>query len=317
MTPIIAMHQVSRDFMTRRSLLQAPVALRAVREVSFALAAGESVGLVGESGCGKSTVGRMAVGLLPPTAGRVCFEGNDIYAAGRKAAHLGQVQMVFQDPFSSFNPRWRVASSLAEPLKALAVPAAEQRERVQAMLDVVGLSKAQGQLFPHEFSGGQRQRLAVARALITRPRAVVCDEPVSALDVSVQAQVLNLLRDLQERFHPAYLFISHNLAVVHFVCDRILVMYCGSIVESLPCAALPQGAAHPYTQALLRTVPQLSAVQQGTLPPPLQGEVPSPFAPPCGCLFHPRCEKAQSLCRESAPQWRELGAGHGVRCHYA
>ncbi|MDD2967201.1 MAG: ATP-binding cassette domain-containing protein [Desulfovibrionaceae bacterium] len=317
MTPLLEIHQVSRDFMTRRSLLQAPVALRAVREVSFTLAAGESVGLVGESGCGKSTVGRMAVGLLPPSAGTVHFAGQDIYAAGHTGTHLGQLQMVFQDPFSSFNPRWRVASSLAEPLAALGVPAAERHERVQAMLEVIGLSKAQGQRFPHEFSGGQRQRLAVARALITRPRVVVCDEPVSALDVSVQAQVLNLLRDLQERFQPAYLFISHNLAVVHFVCTRVLVMYCGSIVESLPCEALCHGAAHPYTQALLRTVPQLHSVQQGVLPPPLQGEVPSPFAPPSGCLFHPRCEKAQALCRQSIPQWRELGAGHGVLCHYA
>lgn len=308
MAVLLELDAVSREFATRRG------AVRAVADVSFALFPGESVGLVGESGCGKSTVGRLAVGLLPPTTGEVRFAGRPLGAARVRHEARGQLQMIFQDPFSSLNPRWRVGASVAEPLAALGVPHAERRERVAEMLRLVGLSPEQGERYPHEFSGGQRQRVAIARAVIPRPRLVVCDEPVSALDVSVQAQVLNVLRDLRERFQPAYLFISHDLAVVRLLCARILVMYLGMLVEELPRDRLLEGSKHPYTQALLRSVP--AAGGRG-LPPALEGELPSPLSPPSGCPFHPRCPLARDICRLSMPAWRTVAAGHRVRCHCA
>ncbi len=308
MTALLEMDGVSREFASRRGVV------RAVTDMSFTLAAGESVGLVGESGCGKSTVGRLAVGLLAPSSGTVRFDGRPLGAARGRQDARGQLQMIFQDPFSSLNPRWRVGACIAEPLAALGAGAAERREKVREMLELVGLSEAQGERYPHEFSGGQRQRIAIARALITHPRLVVCDEPVSALDVSVQAQVLNVLRGMQERFQPSYLFISHDLAVVNFLCTRVLVMYLGCLVEELPRTALLAGSRHPYTRALLRSVPQGEAGRR-ELPQPLEGELPSPLAPPSGCPFHPRCPQAQAVCRQQMPAWTPTAAGR-VRCHF-
>ena len=317
-TPILELEHVTRTFAVRRGLLEGQAPLRAVDDVSLSLSAGEALGLVGESGCGKSTLGRMAVGLLSPSAGEVRLGGTPLHTAhgrrNRADAVPGRLQMVFQDPFSSLNPRLPVGISVGEPLAARGVSGPRRREAVAEMLQLVGLSPEHGRRFPHEFSGGQRQRIAVARALITRPDVVVCDEPVSALDASVQAQVLNLLRDVQERFGPAYLFISHDLAVVGFMCPRILVMYLGRLVEEAPREALFETPAHPYTQALLASMPSREPGKR--VPPPvLPGELPSPLQPPSGCAFHPRCPRAMDICRREAPPWSELAEGRRVRCH--
>ena len=309
------MEQVSRVFAVRRGLLAPQAELRAVDSVDLTLYSGEPLGLVGESGCGKSTLGRMAVGLLPPSSGQIRLEGRPLEGAQAPRGHTrGRLQMIFQDPFSSLNPRLPIGLSIAEPLTVRGLSKEERREAVDDMLRLVGLAPEQGSRYPHEFSGGQRQRIAVARALITRPQLIVCDEPVSALDASVQAQVLNLLRDVQERFQPAYLFISHDLAVVGFVCRRIAVMYLGKIVEEASRDQLFDQPAHPYTQALLASVPSHDPAQRIT-PPLLAGDLPSPLAPPPGCAFHPRCPKAHEVCRKTLPPWRELAPGHGVRCH--
>lgn len=317
-TPILELAHVSRLFAVRKGLLGGQALLRAVDDVSFSLHAGESLGLVGESGCGKSTLGRMAVGLLSPSAGEILLAGTPLRAAhdrrSRADAVPGRLQMVFQDPFSSLNPRLPVGVSVGESLMARGVPGPRRREAVSEILRLVGLTPEHGRRFPHEFSGGQRQRLAVARALITRPDVVVCDEPVSALDASVQAQVLNLLRDVQERFGPAYLFISHDLAVVGFMCPRILVMYLGRLVEEAPREALFETPAHPYTQALLASMPSRDP-RNRTPPPVLPGELPSPLQPPSGCAFHPRCTRAMDVCRRAAPSWSVLAEGRRVRCH--
>lgn len=290
--------------------------VKAVNDVDLTLRRGETLGIVGESGCGKSTLGRLVCGLLAPSAGRVLLEGRALPPAGARSWAAGRIQMVFQDPFSSLNPRLSVRASVAEPLAARNVPRAERRRLADEMLDTVGL-KGMGGRYPHEFSGGQRQRIAVARALITRPDVIVCDEPVSALDASVQAQVLNLLREVQERFSPGYLFISHDLAVVGFICPRILVMYLGQVVEEAPRERLFAGAAHPYSQALLAAMPTDMARERGatSLPQALEGELPSPLTPPSGCRFHPRCPKAVEICRREAPAWKELAPGWRARCH--
>lgn len=314
--PLLTADEVSRRFSVRRGWFGERQTLTAVDGVSLALRRGESLGLVGESGCGKSTLGRLVCGLLAPSAGRVLLEGRPLPPAGAGSWAAGRIQMVFQDPFSSLNPRLSVRASVAEPLAARHVPRAERRRLADEMLDAVGLGGMGGR-YPHEFSGGQRQRIAVARALITRPDVIVCDEPVSALDASVQAQVLNLLRDVQERFSPACLFISHDLAVVGFICPRVLVMYLGQVVEEAPRERLFAGAAHPYSQALLAAMPTGAAGERGarSLPQPLEGELPSPLKPPSGCRFHPRCPKAVEICRRQAPAWKEPAPGWRARCH--
>ena len=285
--------------------------VHAVEDVSFQIREQETFGLVGESGCGKSTLGRLACGLLAPSQGQVLLDGRPLPSAGADSWAAGRIQMIFQDPFSSLNPRLTVGSSVAEPLAARGVSREERHAQAEAMLATVGL-EGMGRRYPHEFSGGQRQRIAVARALITRPDVVVCDEPVSALDASVQAQALNLLREVQEQFGPAYLFISHDLAVVGFLCRHILVMYLGQIVEEGPTDAIFDGAAHPYTQALMAAMPTGS--RRGEPIAALEGELPSPLAPPAGCRFHPRCPKAKDICRQEAPQWKDMGDGWRVRC---
>ncbi len=310
MTYPLEMKRASRDFKVRRGVLgMRDMSLRAVDTVSLHVERGETLGLVGESGCGKSTLARMAVGLIAPSSGEVLLDGQALssYAAKERAR---RIQMVFQDPFSSLNPRLRVGASVAEPLRMTRpeLSSGQIEEKVCAMLEQVELRPEHARFFPHEFSGGQRQRIAVARALVADPALVVCDEPVSALDASVQAQVLNLLRDMQDERGLGYLFISHDLGVVGFMSHRIAVMYLGRLVELAARDELFRHPAHPYSQALLAAAPG----RGGT---PLGGEMPSPFDPPQGCAFHPRCPFVRDLCREQAPEAKEEG-GHIVRCHY-
>lgn len=324
--PLLELRRVSRVFRTGGGLWRRAAVLRAVDGVDLTVRAGESLGLVGESGCGKSTLGRIACGLLSPSGGEALFQGAPLPPAGARSPLAGRVQMIFQDPFSSLNPRMRVGRSVEEPLAALAVrdgargrrsPEARRRA-VAAMFAAIGLEGMERR-YPHEFSGGQRQRIAVARALVTRPDLIVCDEPVSALDASVQAQILNLLGDARERFGPACLFISHDLAVVGFMCPRIMVMYLGQIVEEGPRELLLDRPAHPYTRALLAASPRLSAdpAARRRLPEPVAGELPSPLDPPAGCRFHPRCPLAEARCREEAPPLREGAPGWRARCFRA
>lgn len=319
--PLLEARDVRRAFAVRRGIFGRTRTLLAVDGVSFSLDRGESLGLVGESGCGKSTLGRLVCGLLRPDGGQILMDGLPVPQAGAGSPCAGRIQMVFQDPASSLDPRLTVRASVAEPLAARGVPRARRRAEADDMLRAVGLDGA-GDRYPHAFSGGQRQRIALARALVTRPEVIVCDEPVSALDASVQAQILNLLREAQERFRPAYLFISHDLAVVGFMCRRILVMYLGQIVEEGPAERLFAGAAHPYTQALLAAMPAGErdwARGRGLdAPPPLlPGEPPSPLAPPAGCRFHPRCPQARDICRREAPPWKALAPDWRARCHFA
>ena len=296
--------------------------LKAVDGVSLAIRRGETLGLVGESGCGKSTVARLIVGLHPTSRGRIEFDGVVLAGEGAAAAddpHLlrarQSMQMIFQDPYASLNPRWRVSDIVAEPLLAQdeALPRDEVGARVGALLAQVGLAAADGAKYPHQFSGGQRQRISIARALATEPAFLVCDEPTSALDVSVQAQVLNLMRDLQRRLGLTYLFISHNLAVVHHIADRVGVMYLGRIVELAPTARLFGEPLHPYSRMLLDAVPDLRMT--GSSRTAVAGEVPNPLDPPTGCAFHPRCPHVDDRCRREAPALRAGGAEREVACH--
>lgn len=313
---LLQVKNVSRTFAVKRGLLGQTRTLQAVDSVSFALQPGESLGLVGESGCGKSTLGRIVCGLLPPSAGQVLLDGRHLPLAGAKSWASGAVQMVFQDPASSLDPRMQVAASIAEPLTARGGSSREGRARADDLLATVGLA-GMGSRYPHQFSGGQRQRIAVARALATRPAIIVCDEPVSALDASVQAQILNLLRDMQARFSPAYLFISHDLAVIGFMCTRVLVMYLGQIVEKAGARELFASAAHPYSRALVAAMPQgKREAGIGSAIHALKGELPSPIDPPSGCYFHPRCPNAREICAEQAPPWVEIGADWSCRCHF-
>ena len=315
MSALLEARDLSRRYHVRGGLLGLTTGVvRALDRVSLSLTQGETLGLVGESGCGKSTLARLLLGLERPSSGQVLYRERNVEDWPRTEFRR-KVQMIFQDPYSSLDPRQKIGSAVGE---ALAIhnlgSAAERRERVAELLALVGLSKEQAGRYPHEFSGGQRQRAAIARALALQPELVVCDEPVSALDVSIQAQVLNLLRDLQERFGLTYLFISHNLSVVGHVSDRVAVMYLGRLVELAPAAALFQGPLHPYTTTLLEAAPLPDPEIRPTGPRPL-GDLPSPLAPPPGCAFHPRCPEAQPACREAVPDLREVEPGRFVACH--
>jgi peptide/nickel transport system ATP-binding protein/oligopeptide transport system ATP-binding protein len=319
MSALVEIDDLVKDFPVKSGMLRRTTGyVHAVDHVNLEIAKGESLGLVGESGCGKSTLGRVLVRLLDPTSGRILFDGKDLATLrGQELRALrSQFQIIFQDPYSALDPRAPVGNSIAEGLLVHGVPEEERHQRVHEMLRLVGLQPSHAQRYPHEFSGGQRQRIGIARALVLRPRFVVCDEPVSALDVSVQAQILNLLKELQRELDLTLLFISHNLAVVEHISDRVAVMYLGRIVEITDRDTLYRDPQHPYTQALLSAIP---------IPEPgrkrwrqvLQGDVPSPLNPPTGCAFHPRCPIAAEVCEKKAPELRPTaqGTGHLASCH--
>jgi len=287
--------------------------LHAVNHVTFSIQRGETLALVGESGCGKSTVARLLVGLYQPSTGHIRFDGQPLSRLHTDATLRKRLQMIFQDPYASLNPRWRVGRIIAEPLRVHTdMTPQQQQERVAALLEQVGLNASDQARYPHQFSGGQRQRISIARALAAQPEFLVCDEPTSALDVSVQAQVLNLMKDLQRTLGLTYLFISHNLAVVHHVADRIAVMYLGRVVELAPRDALFHAPQHPYTRMLLSAIPDMHGI--GKQRTPVAGEVPNPLNPPSGCPFHPRCPHVHDRCRQEMPLMRAVGRVQ-VACH--
>jgi peptide/nickel transport system ATP-binding protein len=323
--PLLDVRGLKKYFPIAKGLLRRVSGhVRAVDDVSFTVNEGETLGLVGESGCGKTTVSRCILRAIDPTGGQILYrtrKGKVVDLAPMAARDLAplrqEIQMVFQDPFGSLNPRMTLLDNVGEPLLMHGMRDREQRtDRVAELLRLVGLRPEFMHRFPHAFSGGQRQRIGIARALATNPRLVVADEPVSALDVSVQAQVLNLLLDLQRSLRLTFLFVAHDLSVVRHISDRVAVMYVGQLVELAPTAAMFERPLHPYTAALLRAVPvpdPRARDEDGVLP----GEVPSPAAPPSGCYFHPRCRYAENRCRQEAPALREIVPGHFARCHFA
>ena len=318
--PLLQVRDLVKRFPVRSGLLRRTTGqVHAVDGVSFELLEGQTLGVVGESGCGKSTMGRCILRLIEPTSGQVVFDGQDVTAADRGSlrALARQMQIIFQDPFASLNPRMTVGAIIGEGLliHGLARNRTEVADRVAELLTMVGLSKDQMRRYPHEFSGGQRQRIGIARALAVQPRLIVCDEAVSALDVSIQAQVINLLQDLQEQLGLTYVFIAHDLSVVEHASNRVAVMYLGRIVEMADARDLYAQPRHPYTESLLSAVPVPDpTVQRRRIV--LQGDVPSPISPPSGCHFHTRCPIAQKgLCDRERPQLKEVGAGHTVACH--
>jgi peptide/nickel transport system ATP-binding protein len=291
--------------------------LRAVDGVSLTVGKGETVGLVGESGCGKSTLGKTLLRLVPPTSGRIDFDGQDVATLPAKALapYRRRAQMIFQDPFSSLNPRHTIEAILTAPLTVHGIGTrAERRARVRAVIERVGLPLSSLSRYPHEFSGGQRQRIGIARALILGPELIICDEPVSALDLSIQAQILNLLVEMKRDFDLSYLFISHDLSVIRYFADRVLVMYLGRIVESATVADLWARPLHPYTRALIAAIPDPSRRRQAA---PIGGDIASPQDMPKGCRFHPRCPYATDVCRTVDPALEPHGQGHDVACHHA
>ncbi|CUX48482.1 ABC transporter ATP-binding protein [Clostridium sp. C105KSO13] len=317
-TPIVSVKNVTKTFDAGKGMFARKAKVHAVNDISFDIMPGETFSLVGESGCGKSTTGRLIDHLLTPDFGEIWFNGKDISKLSQNEMRplRADVQMIFQDPYGSLNPRIKVQDLIAEPLLIHTdLSAGERLKKVYELLEIVGLSAAHGERYPHEFSGGQRQRLGIARALTVHPKLIIADEPVSALDVSIQAQVLNLLQQLQKDFNLTYLFISHDLSVVEMISDKIAVMYLGTIVETASKKELYAHPMHPYTRSLLSAVP---------IPDPtkkkerilLKGDLPSTTNLPSGCLFHTRCPYCQEKCIKERPETREIGEGHFIKCHY-
>ncbi|WRP07863.1 dipeptide ABC transporter ATP-binding protein [Rossellomorea aquimaris] len=316
--PLLKVENLKKHFPITGGILGRPVSsVKAVDGVSFTVNKGETLGIVGESGCGKSTTGRMLMRLIDPSEGKVTFEDRELTSLSNSEMRKvrREMQMVFQDPFASLNPRHTVEQILEEPLKVHGMGSAKERKkRVHELLNIVGLSSYHAKRYPHQFSGGQRQRIGIARALMTKPKLIIADEPVSALDVSIQSQVLNLMQDLQKEFGLTYIFIAHDLGVVRHISDRVGVMYLGKMVELSNSETLYETPLHPYTQALLSAVP---------VPDPdfkretilLQGDIPSPSNPPGGCTFHTRCPHATEICKQKVPEFKEHQPGHYVACH--
>jgi oligopeptide transport system ATP-binding protein len=318
MEPLLKVRNLTKYFTVDKTLFGKPTAVvKAVDGVNFDINPGETLGLVGESGCGKSTTGRVILRLLEPTAGEVFFEGRSIFELSQEEMrNLRQkMQIIFQDPYASLNPRMTVGQIVAEPLKIYGLASgAELDKRVNQLLDYVGLASYHARRYPHEFSGGQRQRVGIARALAVNPKLIICDEAVSALDVSIQSQVLNLLKDLQQEFKFSYLFIAHGLNVVKHMSDRVGVMYLGQMVELASDIDLYGSPLHPYTQALLSAIPVPNPkVKKERII--LEGDVPSPVNPPTGCRFHTRCFKCMDICSQQQPEFKEIKPGHWVACH--
>jgi oligopeptide transport system ATP-binding protein len=319
---LLEVKDLTKHFHIAGGIGRAGGTVRAVDGVSFSIRRGETLGLVGESGCGKTTAGRCVLMLEQPTSGQILFEGVDLASLSPGALRevRRRVQVIFQDPYSSLNPRMTIGEIIAEPIKVHGIipGKAARGARVRELLEQVGLLPQHAERYPHQLSGGQRQRVGIARALAMEPALIICDEPVSALDVSIQAQIVNLLEDLQQRLQLTYLFIAHDLSVVRHISDRVVVMYLGRIVEVADRAKLYEEPLHPYTRALLSAVPipdpKLEAHRERTV---LRGEVPSPLRPPSGCVFHPRCPMAESRCSAEIPALREIKPGHWAACHFA
>jgi peptide/nickel transport system ATP-binding protein len=314
--PLLEVENLTKHFKVRGGFLGSKAFVQAVDNVSLTLRAGETLGLVGESGCGKTTTGRMLVGLIEPTAGSIRFEGRDI-THRRTRKDRQDIQIIFQDPYSSLNPRHTVGKIVAMPMVVNdIVPPGGVKRRVQELLELVGLNPEHYNRFPHEFSGGQRQRIGVARALALRPKLIIADEPVSALDVSIQAQVINLLRDLQREMDLAFVFIAHDLSIVRHFCERVGVMYLGKLVEVGDREQIYGAPAHPYTRALLSAVPDATRIGESAGRIRLQGDVPTPLNPPSGCRFRTRCWKAQEICATQEPPLSPKESGSVAACHF-